>query len=225
MCFSVMIPTDLDVLGERMATKWVQSAFDAHEEKSHQYPKAYKSILEHPRIFPNYHAPIILWEKGRRVGRPMRYRLHPHWTPKEIPSKYNLFNARLDSLETRRSWKALFMKRHGLLCFERFYEWVEDPESGKKRLLSFAPDREMMWAPVLWDRWSDGKEVLESFALITTDPPPEISMMGHDRCPIFLREDRIDTWLQPEKATKKKIYALLHDLEEVTYSYTWAKAA
>ncbi len=155
----------------------------------------------------------------------MRYRLHPHWAPKDLPSKYNLFNARLDSLEQRRTWKDLFMRRHALLCFERFYEWVTDPETDQKRLLSFAPDREMMWAPALWDRWGKGKDAIDSFAIITTDPPPEISMMGHDRCPIFLKEERIDEWLQPEKSTKKKSYAILHDLEDATYSYQWAKAA
>lgn len=70
------------------------------------------------------------------------------------------------------------MKRHGLLCFERFYEWVED-EHQKKKLITFAPDRDIIWAPVLWDRWTEGTDTIESFAMITTDPP-EISLMGHD---------------------------------------------
>ncbi len=224
MCYSALIKADLDYVKRRLGVHWIRESFDDYEAKVKSNPKKYKSIAEHPRIYPNYYAPVIVWEDGRRVGKPMRYRLRPSWAEKEIPTKYNLFNARLDALEERKSWKALFMRRHGLFAFEKFFEWVEDSETGKKKVISFAPqDRELMWAPCLWDRWTDGEEVIESFAIITTDPPPEVAMMGHDRCPVFLREDLIDTWLQPEKISKKRIYEALHTLEPVYYG--WADAA
>ena len=106
------------------------------------------------------------------------------------------------------------MRQHGLLVFEKFYEWVSDEATGKKKIVSFYPeDREMMWAPCLWDRWTDGEQSLESFAIITTDPPPEISEAGHDRCPLFLREDLIDTWLNPVGMTKKDMYKVLAQKE------------
>lgn len=57
---------------------------------------------------------------------PMRYRIRPSGSSEEIPTKYNVFNARLDSLETRQTWSSLFMRNHGLFPFKRFFEWVED---------------------------------------------------------------------------------------------------
>lgn len=224
MCFSAMVKADIKKLGLEMNVDWDEKAFLNFDEKHRQSPKKYKSIAENPRIFPGYYAPIILAGDTGRTGRPMRYRLRPNWAEKEIPSKYNLFNARLDSLEDRKSWKGIFMRRHGLLCFEKFYEWVED-ENGKKRLITFAPDRDMMWAPVLWDSWTDGTETIESFAMITTDPPPEVANMGHDRCPVFLKQELIDDWLRPQKTTKKRIYEILNILEDVTYKWEWAEAA
>ncbi len=200
MCFSALVKQDLKLISQRFGASVVRASFDDYEKMSEENPKKYKKMAEHPRIYPGYYAPLILWEGGRRVIKPFRYRLRPHWAEKEIPSKYNLFNARLDALETRKSWQPLFMKQHGLLVFERFFEWVE--RDGKKTLISFAPDHELMWAPCLWDSWSDGTETIHSFAMITTDPPPEISEMGHDRCPVFLKEELIDTWLKAEGSKK-----------------------
>lgn len=222
MCYSAMVRQDLKSLGIRTGAHIVREAFEDYEQKSRNDPKKFKKMAEHPRIYPGYYAPIVLWEDGRRVIKPMRYRLRPSWAEKEIPSKYNLFNARLDALEERKSWQPLFMKRHGMIFFEKFFEWVADGE--KKKVISFQPEgRDLMWAPVLWDRWTDGEDAIESFAIITTDPPPEVSMMGHDRCPVFLREDLIDTWLQPSKVSKKKMYEVLNTLEPAYFA--WADAA
>ena len=72
----------------------------------------------------------------------------------EIPTKYNGFNARIDSLKVRDTWKSIFMRNHGLTPFVRFFEWVE--RDRKKRLISFKPESfDLMWAPCLWDEWLD----------------------------------------------------------------------
>ncbi len=224
MCYSVTIKPDLRQLEKEFGAHMMRDSFAEHERKAKADPKHYKSIAEHQRIYPNYYAPVIVIEKGKKVIKPMRYRLRPSWAAEEIPSKFNVFNARIDSLEERRSWKPIFMKRHGIIVFERFYEWVEDPETGKKKVISFQPEgRDEMWAPVLWDRWTDGKETLESFAIITRDPPPEISMMGRDRCPVFIHHDVIDLWLHPERSTKDKIYKILNTLEKPVH-YGWLPA-
>ncbi|MCB0356506.1 MAG: SOS response-associated peptidase family protein, partial [Bdellovibrionales bacterium] len=161
----------------------------------------FKEADEYGRIFPNSFAPVIVWEGNQRILKPMRYRIRPSHSKEEIPSKYNVFNARLDSLEKRKTWSSLFMQKHALFPFQRFYEWVENKEH-KSRLISFYPkNKEIMWAPALYDIWTSASEEIsfESFAIITDNPPPEVAALGHDRCPIFLREDLINNWLQPEK--------------------------
>lgn len=184
----------------------------------------FKGVDSEGRVYPNYFAPVMIWQNNQREFTSMRYRVRPRGSDKEIPSKYNVFNARLDMLGKRRTWKAIFGKNHGIFAFTQFYEWVEDKQ-GKKKLITFSPTaRELMWAPCIFDRWqsADGKVAFSSFALLTDEPPPEIAAQGHDRCPIFLAESALDNWLQPEKFTPEQLYELLQTREAVVYEHAWA---
>ena len=186
----------------------------------------FKEAGEDERIYPNYFAPVIIWEDGQRKFVPMRYRVRPAGMPKEIPSKYNVFNARIDSLETRQTWKKLFGQKHALFPFVSFYEWVN--RDGKKAQINFLPgDRQVMWAPALYDEWSsyNGEITFKSFAMITDEPPPEVEAAGHDRSPIFIHENYIDQWLQPEGKSRAELYTLLGAREAVIYGNQWVDAA
>lgn len=193
-----------------------------HSEKKRSLP--FKIPDVDGRLFSHYFTDVVIQEKGERLIVPMRYRVRPQGSKEEVPAKYNVFNARIDALEDRQTWIPLFMKKHGLIPFVKFFEWVPGPE-GKPKLISFRPkDREMMWAPCLYDEWisKDGTIHFKSFAIITDGPAPEIERMGHDRCPIFLEENQIENWLTPEGRTKKEIYEILGHREKVTYEHAWS---
>ncbi len=183
----------------------------------------FKLPTDDERVFSNYFAPIIVCENGKREIIPMRYRVRPEGSKEEVPAKYNVFNARLDSLETRQTWQNLFMRRHGIVPMKKFFEWVEGPEK-RPKLISFYPDNsDLLWAPCLYDEWisKTGKIHFKSFAIITDGPPKEIEEMGHDRCPIFLKKDLIDEWLNPVGKKKKDFYQLLSQKEETFYKHQW----
>lgn len=178
---------------------------------------------EDKNIYPGTFTHVLVDQGRGREFTPMRYRVRPAGSKEEVPSKFNVFNARMDSLESRQTWKPLFMRNHGVFFFNYFYEWVEREEG--KKLIKFIPEgREVMWAPCLWDEWRtrDGQFQFSSFALITTDPPAEVEALGHDRCPIFLREDYFDSWLNPRGETKDEIYALLEQKEDVIFKGEFA---
>lgn len=179
---------------------------------------------EDGKVFPNYFTDVIVEEGDQRLIKPMRYRVRPYGSKEEIPTKFNVFNARIDSLETAKTWQPLFMRQHGIVPFVKFFEWVSGPD-GKPKLISFYPEgREIMWAACLWDEWvsKDGSVHFESFAIVTDDPPAEISKMGHDRCPIFLKDDYINEWLNPSPHSKEEMYKILKKKEEVRFRYDWA---
>lgn len=46
--------------------------------------------------------------------------------------------------------------------------------------------------------------------------------MGHDRCPIFLEESAIDTWLNPKNNNIETMYSVLKDKTKTFYNYEWA---
>lgn len=220
MCFSIEINRDLKYLSEFFNAKIDKKSFLLLEENFKKDPNHFKRPAEDNRVFPNYYAPfIIMGPKSQKMITPMRYRIRPSGSEKEVPSKYNLFNARLDSLYERKTWKDLIGKNHGIIPFVKFFEWITAP-SGKKMLISFSPqNRELMWSPCLFDQWSskNGENHINSFALITTDPQKEVLKAGHDRNPIFLPKNEIDLWLSPEKLTKTKILGLLSKKEDVFY--------
>lgn len=247
MCFSVQIDKDIRRLaalfGARPAVKEFYALKELQDFEQKAGPEEIKKIFglkrkpngaffktpeEDGRVYPNTFAPAIVLEKGEREKGertilPMRYRVRPKGSREEIPSKYNVFNARIDSLEKRKTWSSLFGRKHALFPFHSFYEWVEDKE-GKKRLINFAPEnKETMWAPALWDEWTsaDGKIKFSSFALITDDPPPEIEEQGHDRCPVFLSEEYIDVWLSPQNRSKEELYSLLGNKTETNYRFNF----
>lgn len=222
MCYSIFVQQDLEYLTKNFGAKILDSEFKAYEASSEIDPKKFKPLKENSRIYPGYYAPVILSEKNERLTIPMRYRVRPEGSKEEVPSKYNLFNARLDSLTTRKTWKTIFMRNHGILVYDRFFEWVSDKKTGKKKVVSFKADsHEVMWSPVLYDTWTSGDldepEVLRSFAVITTDPPKEILENGHDRCPIFLKKDLIDQWLNPQGRTKEELIKVLSTQERAYY--------
>lgn len=76
------------------------------------------------RVYTNVFSNVIVLENGARVFKPMRYRLRPADSNVEVPLQFNVYNARKDSLQSKQTWKKLFMQKHGLFPFVGFYEWV-----------------------------------------------------------------------------------------------------
>ncbi len=235
MCFSVGIERNLSTLSKLFSVPINGEAFLELKEKAEQFPERYKIPADDDRLYPQVFGPVIkavqknmtndLDSTPWGVLTPMRYRVRPHDAYEEVPPKFNLFNARLDSLESRKTWRPLFGQKHGLFPFKRFYEWVEGEtqDNGKKskELVSFhSPQHDFLMAPVLYDYYQDEKGGFFSFAIITTDPPEEVLAAGHDRCPIFLKEEYWQGWLNPEGRTKEELYAMLKAPVQTLYQVT-----
>lgn len=220
MSFCITVVQDLKELARRFDAKICDSAFDLHIKRSQKDPKTFKEFSKLGRVYPNYWAPILCLENGERVIRPMRYRLRPHWAKEDLPSKYSLNTARLDTLKTSKIWSKVFDHHHGLLVYKSFLEWVTDPETGKRALVSFKPkDFDYIWAPVIFDRskLEKSKEDFLSFAMITHDPTPEILKAGYDRCPVFLKEEKISEWLNTDSSKKIDHIKTLLNIETVYF--------
>jgi len=215
MCFSAMIAK---ISGEELVKT---DYLDVKEIKMIEYPSNAKAIEEDRRFFPKTWAPVLV--KGREDFqlRPMRYQLLPHFCKEDKYTRKNpktgrmveiknTFNARVDSLEERRAWRPLFGARHAAVPLESFYEWVD--RNGSKTLIEFRPkDEKLFWVACLWDRWEKEGEYIDSFAMITDEPNPEVLEKGHDRTPIVLKEEHLLDWLQPQNETKGELYEMLED--------------
>ena len=216
MCYSILVEQDLKHLELTFDALIDHKAFERYEKMNNRDSKKYKSIAANPRIYPNYFAPIITMKQEQRVITPMRYRIRPAGSNQEVPTKYNMFNARVDSLLSRKSWKTLIMRNHGVVGLKSFYEWVVG-DDGRKKVIEFTPDSgKILAVPIIYDTWiaPDQSEGFASFAVITRDPPSEVLEAGHDRSPIILPKGSINGWLNPDQNTKSLLESLDQPPEE-----------
>lgn len=184
------------------------------------------------RIYPGTYAPVMVWEDGRRVIKPMRYQCRIQgWTEKVEKLYAGTYNARRDKLEE--SWSKHFGIKHGVMVVTAFFENVSrhamehrdlaPDEKEENVVLEFRPrPTQQMLIACLWSNWSDpeGPELL-SFAAITDEPPAEVAAAGHDRCIVQIKAENIDAWLQPNGDLAKS-YAILDDRELPYYEHRMA---
>jgi putative SOS response-associated peptidase YedK len=175
------------------------------------------------RIYPHYYAPVMIAVEGKRVVRPMRYLLRPAGFPESFDRTHKgAFNARRNNLD--KFWRKQFTHTHCVVAAELFYEWVERPDGAggvRKQEIEFDPrGMDTMLAAGIWSRWHgrDG-EYLDSFALVTDEPPPEVAAAGHDRCIIPLRQENVDEWLNPLPGQHAAMQAILDDRERPYYEH------
>jgi putative SOS response-associated peptidase YedK len=172
------------------------------------------------RIYPGVYCPVMVWESGQRVVKPMRYQCRPAGKPAAYDRQYpGTYNARRDNLEG--FWRGQFGYTHGLMVADRFYEHVE--VEGENRILEFVPRTgETMLIACLWSHWTDPKGLepdLLSFAAVTDDPEPEVAAAGHDRTIINIKPEHIDAWLNPDPTNLQALYDIFDDKQHPFYEH------
>lgn len=173
------------------------------------------------RVYPGLYAPVMVWENGRRVVKPMRYQCRPAGKPADYDRKYpGTYNARRDNLEG--FWRGQFGHTHGVMVAERFYENVEGAD-GKNRVLEFVPKTgEPMLIACLWSHWTDPKgdePDLLSYAAITDEPEPEVAAAGHDRTIINIKTEHLNAWLNPDPGNLAALYEIFDDKRHPFYEH------
>jgi putative SOS response-associated peptidase YedK len=213
---------------KRIATDKIAAALRKLDDLQRATPKDRDA-----RVFPGQYAPVMVMEDGKRVIKPMRYQCRVTGKPANYDIRYpGTYNARRDNLEG--FWKPLFGHSHGILLIDAFYENVSrarldgrelaEGEKDENVVLEFKPNSaDQMMVACLWSRWSNGKDPdLLSFAVITDDPPPEISAAGHDRCPVPVKPENVEAWLNPEASDLAAQYRILDDRFRPYYEYRLA---
>lgn len=182
------------------------------------------------RIYPFWYAPVMRRDQEGLVVEPMRYHCRPAGKPEFYDRKFSgCYNARRDNLTG--FWSGQFAKSHAAIEMTGFYENVSrhrferrelrDGEKEENVVLRFTPTPPApMIVACLWSLWTKpGSQDLRSFAVITDEPPPEVSAAGHDRCPVQLKESSLEAWLAPEGSEPATLDKLLDERERPFYEH------
>lgn len=184
------------------------------------------------RFFPHWYAPVIVWDDGGMVVKPMRYHCRPAGKPASYDHRYpGCYNARRDNLEG--FWKGQFGHSHGVLVASAFYENVsrhaaegrplQPGEPEENVVLEFRPQpAQRMLVACLWSHWTaPGQDDLLSFAAITDDPPAEVAAAGHDRCIVPITAENLEAWLRPD-GNRDRAQAILDERARPFYEHRMA---
>lgn len=177
-------------------------------------------VLPNQIIFPHTQAPVILTENSKPVIKTMNYSLVPEWSKVRKP-KFATYNARIEEVLNKPSWKKPFESKHCLVPIKEFYEAVYLGRfAGHKIAISDSKDQ-LLTAAGIWDTWYDDKtgEIVDSFAILTTEPSPQILEAGHDRSPIFLSEDSFEQWMGDKMTGRGWVDFLKENQAEVDFSF------
>lgn len=186
MCGRYVLDADLEVLKAEYAA-------DLHGEGYWDYESNFN-------ICPTVGVPVLAFnkEKQRKIV-PMRWGLHPHWS-RESPgdSKFGpLFNARMETVATKPSFRTPWKRRRALIPATHWYEWTKS--QGGRIPWCINPESETLFAFAgLWDQWRvDEGITLLSCTILTCDSQGPTTQLHH-RMPIRLKPEHWDRWLDPD---------------------------
>ena len=163
--------------------------------------RALYKLFEVPSFEPRYNiaptqdAAVIRESKRGRTIEPLRWGLIPSWA-NDPKVAMRTINARAESIAEKPAFKESFSRRRCVIPASGFYEWQK--RGSKKQPYFIHPSSGHFAFAGLWDRWfshTDGP--LETFTIITTDANDALVDL-HDRMPVILDAQHVDTWLDPE---------------------------
>lgn len=171
-------------------------------ERTYRLQEVPNFLLSGNTIFPHTPGLAIYENMGPRKADIMNFGLIPSWS-KERKPKFASYNARIETVMEKPTWKAAFKNRHCLVPISVFYESVYEGDYAGNTISIRAEKSELMTAAGIWESWTDKTtgEIVNSYAILTTEPPLQIRTAGHDRCPIFLKSNAFSEWLidDPQK--------------------------
>jgi putative SOS response-associated peptidase YedK len=144
-------------------------------------------------ISPSTQVPIIYRRGGENILESMKWGLIPFWS-KDPKIGNKMFNARIETIREKPSFKKSFQNKRCLVPASNFYEWKD--EDGKKIPYSFTLPGEKYFAMAgIYEIWTapDGS-ITPTFTILTTQPNDYVKPI-HDRMPVILDKDEEAGWL------------------------------
>ena len=160
-------------------------------------------------LAPRQHAPVLVWENGQAILKPMRWGLIPSWSKNETIGD-RLTNARADTITEKASYRRPFEQQRCLIPADGFYEW-QTTSTGKQPFRFTRKDGGFFCMGGLWEKWirpprtgelnlDDNEpsafQVVETFTIITTEPNTMVTAV-HNRMPVILSAEHYQWWLEP----------------------------
>ncbi|MFD5600809.1 SOS response-associated peptidase [Leucobacter sp. NPDC058333] len=194
MCGRVIVDYDenMDVAGNTELAGWMT-----------QRPEGYQASWN---LKPTQDIPVAFTDhkSGDHRFELAYWSLVPIWS-KELKTKFPTFNARSETAAEKASFKASVKNRRCIIPVSGFYEWT-GPKSKRTPHAIFGP------APIipmagLYSWWHEpdagDDEGWHLTATILTRASAGVMEPLHDRMPVFMSDELLQDWLDPETVGDK----------------------
>lgn len=154
-------------------------------------------------------APVLGVREGHggRVLSTFLWGLLPGWS-EDPKAAARAFNARVESVATRRTFRQAFHRRRLLVPVDGFYEWGAVPGSARKQPYFFRrADGEPVVLAGLWEYWAREDDRRRTATVLTAAAGPDMPV--HDRQPLVLEPEDWARWLDTELGDDQALRALL----------------
>ena len=151
------------------------------------------SLATNLNISPGQQVAVVLKKDGENVLQRMKWGLIPFWA-KDQKIGQKLFNARIETVSEKPSFRESFYKRRCIVPASIFYEWQDF--DGKKIPYGFQlHDKKYFTMASIYDVWKDPNGIsVSTFTILTTQPNSIVSPI-HNRMPVILDQQEEQQWL------------------------------
>lgn len=161
-------------------------------------------VPDRPNFAANYNAaptqdlPVVRRGKdGEARLSLIRWGLVPHWSKDGPSGAKPLINARAETAAEKPAFRAALKRRRALIPADGFYEWSKAEDGSKQPWFITRTDGAPLVVAGLWERWGEGDETVDSFAILTNEAGPDIAELHH-RCPVIVETPDFSAWLDPQ---------------------------
>jgi putative SOS response-associated peptidase YedK len=177
-----------------------------------------------PDLAPRYNVaptqPVLAVRAGKERPREagwLRWGLVPHWA-KDLKKLPQLINARVETVDSKPSFRTSFERQRCLILADGFYEWKAGPGKRGPKTPYFISllDGEPFAMAGLWATWtppeSEGGSPIISCTIITAPANTALEKL-HDRMPVILRPEHEAAWLDPGRREPAELRGLLEPVD------------
>jgi len=117
-----------------------------------------------------------------------------------------MINARAETLLEKPAFKRLVTRQRCAILADGFYEWKTLTEiKAKQPMYITLRSGEVFGLAGLWDRWTGSFGVMITSVTIITTKPNDLMAGIHNRMPVILQPECVETWLSAGDETVESL--------------------
>ncbi len=139
---------------------------------------------------PTQDAWVLVEDEGSIAARQLRWGLIPGWA-RDTKSSYATFNARIETIADKPTFKAAWHKRRCLIPSSGYFEWMKSGNSKQPYYIKPANASILMFAGI-WE--CNAALGIDSYSIVTRPALDAIAHL-HDRSPVMLPASLMRDWV------------------------------